>query len=159
MKYANRFAGHLDKDDPRTPVHGAAGCIWPTIPAQRYIVVSSDATGIFAPFILTPALVIRLRTQPDHDDYEYFPTSVPPPWTITRCVKVWNPTTRGYRWELDMNAGSGICDVSWRVEFPEQKCNVTVPLGNKICPGGIPPGQAGSTFRLEQVEWNKTSPP
>lgn len=157
--YDDRFAGHMETDDPRTPLHGAAGCIWPTVPAWHLQVKSDDATGIFAVWNVTPALLVRLRTQPDHDFYEYFPTSVPPPWAITRAVKVWNPSTGGYRWELDMNAGSGICAVEFRVEFPEQKCNVTHVLGNKECPGSVPAGASGETFRLIQVEWDETNPP
>ena len=157
--YNDHFAGHMETQDPRTPVHGAAGCVWPTIPAQRYQVGSSNAWGVFAPFILTPALVIRLRTQPDHDAFGYFPTSVPPPWAITLCRKVWNPETGGYRWELDMNAGSGICAVEFRVEFPEQKCNVNVILGNQSCPGGTPAGSSGDTFGMKQVEWDAIAPP
>lgn len=158
-KYADRFSGHLANGDPRTPLHGAGGCVWPTFPAQRYSILSSDASGVFQVFNFTPGLVIRLRTQPDHDIYEYVPFAVPPPWQITLCRKVYNPTTEGYRWELDMNAGSGICSVQWRVEFPFQKCNVDVTLGNKECAGGVPPGASGATFRMEQVEWDEVTPP
>lgn len=157
--YDNHFAGHMESGDPRTPLHGAAGCVWPTVPAMRYLLISDDATGVFLPFKTTGALVARTIVTLDHDLYGYVPLAWPPLWNCTKCQKVSDPSTGGYRWQIEFNAGSGVCSVSIDKAFPEQKCNVTVPLGNYTCPGQVPAGQTGTTFRMEQVEWDEATPP
>lgn len=157
--YADRFAGHMPDGDPRTPLHGAAGCVWPTVPATRYLFTSDDATGIFLPFKLLGALVIRSVATVDHDLYSYISMAWAPPWELVYCRKVKDPSTSGYRWQIQMHAGSGLCLVTIDAPFPNQKCNVTVPLGAYECPFSVPPGTTGSTFRMEQVEFDETSPP
>lgn len=149
----------MPEGDPRTPVHGAAGCVWPTVPAMRYVITSDNATGIFLPFNTFNALVIRPTVTVDHDLYAYQAIAWPPPWTLVYCRKVYDADTAGYRWQLQMHAGSGLCLVTIDKPFPFQKCNVEVPLGAHSCPNPIPPGTTGSTFRMVQVEFDDTEPP
>lgn len=156
--YYDRFSGHFESADPRTPLHGAAGCIWPTVPAFRYCLKSDNATGVFWLLNFTGILVIRTTAAVDHDDYRYVPIAPPPPYNITRCRKVWNPLTTGYRWEVDMDLGSGLCPVSWRIERPNEKCNVNVILGARSCPSPPPLGSTGSTFRMLQVVYDEACP-
>ena len=157
--YANHFAGHLPEGDPRTPVHGAAGCVWPTVPAMRYYFTSDNATGIFLPFQVLGALVIRPTIAVDHNLFAYQAVVWPPPWALVYCRKVADPDSTGYRWQVQFHAGSGLCLVTIDIPFPNQGCNVTVPLGNQVCPIMGPAGQSGDTFRMEQVEFDDVLPP
>ncbi|MCK5292957.1 MAG: hypothetical protein KAR39_13185 [Thermoplasmata archaeon] len=156
--YDNHFAGHFESADPRTPLHGAGGCVFPTVPAMRYCLRSNNATGLMAILNYTGILVIRPVVTLDMDFYQYQPVAPPPPFGVTRCVKVYNPVTEGYRWEVNINMGSGVCPMEWRIEKPFSACNVDVLLGARSCPGGIPPGSTGSTFTMYQVEYDGTCP-
>lgn len=158
-KYADRFSGHMETDDPRTPLHGAAGCTWPTVPATRYLLKSDDATGVFLPLNFLGARVIRMVNTLDHDSYSFVPLAGPPTFTILLCRKVANKATGGYRWELDLDGFSGCGVLEIRVEFPAGKCNKTVPLGNWVCPLFPLAGSTGSTFRMLQIEYDQTDPP
>lgn len=157
MLYDDHFSGHLDHRDPRTPVHGAAGCTWPTIPAMRYLLKSENATGAWAVWNTSGTLLLRVALTPDHDQYDYVPAGTPPGWSITRARKSWNPSTEGYTWELFLNFGGSLCVVEIVIERPEEKCNVDVAIGDRSCPAL--PGSSGSSFSMRQVEWNDAVPP
>lgn len=157
--YANRFAGHLTDGDPRTPLHGAAGCTFPTVPAFRYFFYSSNATGVWFPFRIFGALVIRPTDTVDHDFYAYAAVAWPPPWALEYCRKIKEPNGRGYRWQIAINAGSGACRTVWDIPYFEQKCNHTILLGDRECPEIPLAGSSGSNFRMYQVEYDEALPP
>lgn len=58
MLYANRFAGHLSSDDPRTIISGAGGCTWPTIPPFRVQLSSTNPTGEWL-FLRTRPIILE----------------------------------------------------------------------------------------------------
>lgn len=159
MKYSDRFAGHLDHLDPRTPVHGAAGCVWPTVPAMRYYLTSDDATGIFLPLNVSGILVMRMVTSVDHDDYRYVQFG---PFPVISCPwfrKRKDPESTGYIWDIIINGSSGCGpDLVWEIHRPMETCNRTIEIGNKCCPL-LPGSCTGSTFRAEQVEHDAFQPP
>lgn len=158
MLYADRFSGHMDPADHRTPLHGAAGCVWPTVPPQRYYLTSGNATGVFVPFNLSGMLVARMVGSVDHNLYNYAQLGPFPGISLVRCEKHAQPDGIGYRWLVEIDAGSGCGIVSWDLDFPEQTCNRDVPLGNRSCPI-LPVGSTGSQMRMIQVEFDKSSPP
>lgn len=154
-----QFSGHLWEGDPRSQVHGAGGCTWPTLPAMRYQLISDNATGIFFVWSLTPGLMVRMVNTVDHDLYKYVGVSIPLPFSLTRARKVYNPITWGYRWELDFEMGSGCSPILYRQERPLEKCNVNVLLGDGFCVEHPELGRFGSTFRMLQVKYDETEPP
>lgn len=156
MLNLHRFNGHLDMADPRTPVHAAAGCTWPSIPAYRYLLVSANAYGVLAPLNTTGILVEQAGAGPSHDAMQYNMIAAPPPILFAILYKNWVEDPPGYEWDIGIVASMcGILQTT--LEFPIQKCNVDFTIGEMSCSGYY--GGTGSTFQAKQVEWNRTLPP
>lgn len=152
MLYADRFAGHLDHRDPRTPVQGAGGCPWPTIPPYRVQFSSTNATGQFEFLQHSPVILEQVPSVFHHRLLEWQVIEAPPEvyqWTL---YKTFTPDLFP-GWEYSYV----IFLIGWPDEVPythflSGKCNVDVLLGDIGIPYGT--GSPGSAFTLFQVEWN-----
>lgn len=159
MKYADRFSGHLDNGDTRTPCTAAGGCVWPTMPALRYRIVSDDATGVFLPLNVVGVLISKVTLGTAHDLCNYASDQVEPSPINVIGVKRYTKETEGYQWEIDFLIGSGCGLVETVTKRPLEKCNQDFVIGDYPCPLNPAVGRTGSTCRALQVEWDQTQPP
>jgi len=154
--YTDRFKGHLSHLDPRGPLTGAGGCVWPTIPAYRYRLQTTNAYGSLSVLNTWPILIEQVTPAPGHDDMQYLMIGGPPP--ITFCI-VWKRVAadrQSYDWEIGISAaGCGIMEKT--VTRSRRKCNEDFPIGEMACPSYY--GGTGTNFQAKQVEWDKTAPP
>ena len=156
MLYANRFAGHLDMDDPRTPVTAAGGCVWPTVPAHRYLLQSDNATGSLASLLSAGLLVEKVTSGPAHNFCSW--SLVFPHPSILECA--WQKTRvaspLGYTWYFSLRILPGSV---WQtiLSFELRKCNVDVPIGVVTSPDSS--DHTGTDFKALQVEWDQWTPP
>lgn len=154
--YSDRFEGHLSHLDPRGPLTAAGSCIWPTIPAYRYQLSTTNAYGSLAVLNTWPILIQQVTPSPGHDIMQYNMLSGPPP--IIFCV-VWKRSAAdrlSYDWEIGISAtGCGIMEKT--INKTRRKCNEDFFIGAMDCTMFY--GGTGSSFQAKQVEWNKTSPP
>lgn len=158
-RYDDQFSGHIETNDPRTPLSAAGGCTWPTIPPYRLWLVSDDATGDLAFFNFAPLLLEWDAPQPAHDlaewqligDDDYAESAI--------AEKLFTQGQNTYRWRFEIEV----------IAIPEEplvfgiirdigRCNVTIPLPN-VWAFDIDRGRTGDTFRMEQVVWDEDSPP
>lgn len=157
--YADRFAGHMPEGDPRGPLSAAGGCVWPTVPAFRYWLISDDATEELAFFNTDPVLVEFDSPQPSHSYAKW--TLVPPHAYVLAAIaekRHW-PGEGVYRWHfnIDVDEFPGH-PLIFSIERPAETCNRNLPLPNVVAfdPAS---GETGDTFRMEQIVWDQTSPP
>lgn len=158
MLYDDRFSGHLSHEDFRTPVTGAGGCTWPTIPAARYYLSSEDATGILSVLNVTGILVLpTTEVDPAHDVRNWF--SVGHIYAATVFRKTWVPGRPGFDWDVELTISSPCgSTLQWHIEEPIRKCNYDILLGSRCCPM-LPGSCTGDTFTAYQVEDNEITPP
>lgn len=155
--YANRFAGHLESGDPRTPMQGAGGCPWPTIPPHRVQFSSTDATGQFV-FLRTFPVILEQVASPFHHTLLTYESIESPPevynWTLYKTYD--RESYPEYSWYLI------IMLVGWPAEVPYAKfvsgpCNRDVVWGDIGIPYGV--GSPGSHFIQFQVEYDQMRAP
>jgi hypothetical protein len=157
--YANRFAGHLEDEDPRGPLSAAGGCTWPTIPAFRYWLISDDATGDLAFFNTDPVLIQFASVQPAHDSAGWTPHGANPFITFGIAAKLFEQGDPTYLWQFVFGiVAIPEAPLVFEVTRSLEKCNRDIPLPN-VWAFDIDRGVTGDTFRMEQIEWDKTSPP
>lgn len=155
--YADRFAGHYFTGDPRTPVQGAGGCVWPTVPPYRVQFSSTTATGQWEFLRYTPVIFQQVESPFHHNLLTYEMIEQPGPvyaWTLYKTH------TRSLfpEWEWQMC----IMLIGWPDEvcFAKSKtgkCNVDVVWGNLSIPYGA--GLTGATFTQFQVVYDKLRHP
>lgn len=156
-KYADRFEGHMPVGDPRTPLTGSAGCVWPTVPAWNYLVVSDDATGVLS-FLNTLGIQLKPHaTQRDFDDFRWSLNGGVPPVVNPELMKTELTDPYGYR--LTFTATTVWGTFQSVTDFTERVCNCCHPLTRTTVGFPIPLGDTGDTFRLLQVEFDETRPP
>ena len=156
-KYANHFAGHIEHGDPRTPVTAAAGCLWPTMPAHRYLLTSQDASGMFLALNTVGVLFSKSTVGPGHDLCQWSGMGMPPPFVIAIAIKQAAPNKQTYTWTVTLSAlGVGLAIKT--VEFPLGDCNLDRLIGLF---GFANPflGNTGFSCQLQQVEFDHTEPP
>lgn len=156
--YDDHFSGHMESGDWRTPVTGAGGCIWPTVPPARWYLASTNATGLLFFLNITGLLCLpSTEIAPNHDQFDWF--GVGGPIAVTLCRKTYKPERPGYDFDVQLSVGSpcgGTLD--FHVERGVEKCNRDILLGNQCCPSQ-PTWCTGSTFTAYQVEFDHTTPP
>lgn len=158
MLYADRFAGHLDPDDVRTPVYGAGGCTWPTIPAWKYYLASSNAYGIFAP-LTSQGILLESSDLEAHDDHEWHWVSGPtPPFYNATMRKIWYPASLQFQWRITLHVTTCGAAMEWIIDEDIRKCNYNIPLTDRTC-GTHAFSGTGSHFTAYQVEWDSSKPP
>lgn len=157
--YANPFAGHIEGGDPRGPLSAAGGCTWPTIPAYRYWLKSDDATGDLAFFNTNPVQVQFDSPQPGHDTGVWRLFVANPYVSAAVAAKVFSQGNSTYVWFFNINVVAiPEALLSFRVDRNVETCNRDLPLPNTWA-FDIDRGVTGDTFRFEQIEWDKESPP
>lgn len=157
-RFDNLFESHMPEGDPRTLVTGAGGCIWPTVPARRYLLVSDNPTGIWN-FLATDGLLIEhLLFFPGHELAGYFGGGGGTPISFIVAGKRYNRPDDFYTWEFQIQHGECSSQVNFTVIRPIETCNRPIPLGNRFCIDE-PGSETGSTFRMLQVVYDQTEPP
>ena len=157
MLYADRFAGHLDMDDPRNALTAAGGCPWPTIPPYRVQLSSTNASGQFA-FLRTLPIILELIASPVQHGLATWETIEAPGVVYNATVyKVYTPSAFPlYSWQLVLLLAG------WPAEVPFAQdasgpCNVDVTWGDLSIPYGA--GSPGSEFKQFQVEFDQLRSP
>lgn len=154
--YDDHFSGHLEHGDPRTPLTAAGACVWPTMPAHRYLLSSTDAYGILSPINGQGILVEKDTVGIAHDSCTWNMIRGPAPILFVFLTKSTAPDRQSYYWDIAMSAT--VCGImTARVTRSLRKCNEDFPIGDLVCPGYY--GGTGSTFKAEQVEWDHLEPP
>lgn len=154
--YANRFAGHLRTFDPRTPLTAAGACIWPTVPAHRYLLKSEDATGVLLGLNTQGILIERTTVGIGHDTSQWSMIAGPPPILWALVFKETLPDRLSYRWTVAISASfCGILLKNWTLS--RRKCNVDFHIGNMPCVSTS--DETGPTFTAYQVEYASSEPP
>ena len=154
--YDNHFAGHYETGDPRTPVTAGAGCVWPTVPAHRYLLKSTTATGILLGLNTQGILVEKGSPGPAHDECIFNMIDGPAPILFASIRKRWLSSIDGYAWDIGIVVS--ICGgLEKTLDFPHQTCNRDFEIGNMPCP--LTSDETGPDFTAYQVEWNHTTPP
>lgn len=160
MKYDPyyRFVGHLGGDDPRTNLHGAGGCVWPTVPAYRYLLTSDNPTGPFQ-FLSTVGLLVQFASGDlGHDLALWLGPWNPLPGVTCTAFKSMEPSGMAWRWTIGIKVPT--CpSPAWGYFGPFYGvCNVDQVLGNIQC---ILPsiGETGSDLQMRQCEHDATGPP
>lgn len=161
MLYCDRFKAHLADDDPRNLYDTSAGCTWPTIPAYRYAMMSSDASG-FLDFLTYEGVI-----------FEYWPyvgsyisrqwygpiSPVPVSWAIAQKKLTENP--HGHEWIITVQFAVCSNPTIWTVNRGYSPCNVDFPLERKTfdMPECTCSGDTGNNLKMFQVEWDEWTPP
>jgi len=157
-RYIDRFQSHMPEGDPRTPLFGAGGCPWPTVPAYRYLLVSAHATGIWE-FLNDDGILIEFVSFGDnHDLIQYEGPLGPGPLEYAQVWKEYVPGAPTFAWELSLKHEQCGGVLFIHKEFSLQPCNRNWLLGNYECASGYP-GETGHSFSMRQVEYNKNVPP
>lgn len=156
MLYADRFSGHIEYGDPRTPVTAAGACIWPTIPPHRFLLQSEDTSGVLDVFS-APGVLIEKVTPGDAHNFCSWGLVVPVPGIVSLTLQKQRLyTPHRYRWYFSMwILGCGAVDKL--IYRPVERCNRDVPIGSLGWGGTC--GWTGDSFTAYQVEWNETQPP
>lgn len=154
---ADPFAGHLPKGDPRGPIFGSGGCTWPTVPAWRLFIGSSDASGVLS-FLNGPGIMCQVHEphgNPNAMQWDIW--SAPPP--ILSGVILKQRFTDPLRYSMSMVFLTVWGPLESSAEFPAQKCNVDHPLPEATVEVLVPIGSTGTTMKLYQVKWDENFPP
>lgn len=155
-KETRPFSGHFHQDDPRWALTGAAGCTWPTIPAQRYLLVSGNATGIWATVMMDGFKFGRNSPNYQHDPTIWVTFQNPIGYGKGQLTKTYNRDTRKVTWRLQLDSiycYFGI-DESWEKE--ESKCNGIITLGEATCTPDT--GNLGSDCKLLPCQYDTWIP-
>lgn len=156
-KWDNRFAGHMENLDPRTPFFGCAGCTWPTVPGWHLFLGSDDATGALA-WLNTIGIQLQIGAPPhDPKNLQWIQNGGAPPILDVFLLKNEVVDPYGYIFSGVITTVLGFVEFSQR--FPEKTCNCCHPLPNVDLGAAPVLGTTGDTFRLLQVEWDQERPP
>lgn len=158
MHADDRFSGHLDNLDPRTPIFASGACDWPTIPAYRYMLVSDDAIGIMD-FLNTDGILIEHMWTGGgiHLTQWSGPLNLVPV-TVALFVKEWEDSNDHSDWRF-LISFLGFGPIGGSFVRPQGPCNVPMTLGNYQIPTCPSCGETGATFRMLQVEHDQVLPP
>jgi hypothetical protein len=154
--YGNRFAGHIPNGDPRTPLTGAVGCIWPTFPPRKWRLWCTAAQGILTDLNYPGLLLEWQSTDPAHDLCSWRVISPPPAiWYCVLNKQEWNGPEGAFIYDLTIHFYT--CILSALLYRPEERCNRDYLVGNLVC--DYTGDQTGNDLALYQVEFNQTMPP
>ena len=144
--------------DPRTLLHAAGGCNWPTVPAYRYGFKCPTGTGPWS--VLNNAyMVFEFRgAGPDHDLAYWDAFILPLAFTRGIIVKQRQPGTNNYTWTLEVEWGV-LGNISIKtVPGDPDGCNENVLVPHMVFPL-IPGFESGDDSSLIPVEFDDTEPP
>lgn len=158
MKYANRFAGHMHPDDPRTPLQGAAGCTWPTVPAFRFKLRTENAYGLLTFWNYNNALLQQQPGSHEHNELWWLGSNLPLGCSYLIVGKHYTHPASIFTWTVALILTGPYTLISVEVPFEFGVCNRDWPIGDFTSPF-LPDSGMGSTCRLTQVEFDKTQEP
>lgn len=153
-KYLNRFKGHMRSGDPRTPVTGAGGCTWPTVPPWRIKLSSRNATGEWA-FLNTKLLLLEQDPQSSsHNRVVWRAIDKPDEVYWVLVEKIYIPSLHpAFRYWLS------ILLTGWAHEWTWPK-NCVGSCNRNLRWGDLRRSQrsasTGSSFTQHQIEFDKT---
>lgn len=152
------FRGYFKKGDPRGPMFASLGSIWPTVPAYRYRIGSSDASGDWL-FLKTTGILFEFAEAIDDFIHLWHTTDDLPEWICSVAfTREWVPVFQRVYWRLRIQT------TYWSLPYQAQqihgikKSNTDLRLGNMATPFG-PPGSPGIRLRAYQVEYDEENPP
>lgn len=155
--YDDAFSGHLTSDDPRTLLQAAGGCVWPTIPPFRYALCTGNSTGMLTPLMFTKVIFEQTTAAPGHDFMRWLMISGPLPVVAGWVDKTYVRSRDEVDWVVSLSVSSPCGILVWEFTRPPEQCNRDFNIGNKDCPGVPSSGSTGSTTKLIQLEWDKTT--
>lgn len=155
-RYNDYFRSHMFPGDPRTPLTAAGACTWPTVPAHRYLLTTTDADGILAPLNSQGILMEKDTVGVAHDFCTWNMISAPAPIMFAFMYKT--TETGGMSWKWELAIAATVCGIMTKNLLGHTgKCNVDFPIGNMSCPGYY--GNTGASFRAAQVVFDESAPP
>lgn len=155
----NPFTGRLADGDPRGPLSAAGGCVWPTIPASRYWLISDDATLDLSFLNNEPVLLEFTSPQPAHNLGTWNLLPPDPNVATAVIVKLANALETGYRWFFNIQTiAIPEAPLLFFIARDHETCNRDLALPNTFA-FDIDRGVTGDTFRMEQIEWDQLAPP
>lgn len=156
----DRFSGHFNTGDPRTPLHSARSCIWPTVPPFHWRMEVDSAYGFLACLWPDTLFLERPGILHDHDLTEWSPVVHPPCIRFCSFRKIWIEESKRTMYTLFFVMQA----IFWPVTFTwfegEHACNRDWELGDwhhDLWPPLPPSGFTNAVLR--QVEWGETYPP
>lgn len=156
--YAWRFGGHLRAGDPRTLATAAGGCTWPTIPAHRYLITSTNATGIWEYLNTTGILVQKAGIHVAHNTTVWVGPLNVCPCTTAWARKDYHHPDVCYEWHFVIWTTGAGGFLRMHVVRPYSPCNCNLDLGSHHSEEP-PRGDTGSGCVMRQVEFDQTEPP
>lgn len=158
MKYERRFEGHLSVDDPRTPLTGAGGATWPTIPPWNWYLYAPAAWGAFTGLRVFGILLINQWGHQYHDELWWDGDSGGPRIYWGRYTRKWiKPADYVHhtfhvhnKWTLDE------LHLEWHVQPGPANVNLACPTDAAHPPWN---GGLGEGAILAQCEWDEWGPP
>lgn len=155
-RYTDYFTSHMFPGDPRTPLTAADACTWPTVPAHRYWLTSDNATGILESLNADGVLFTKATPGVAHDDCQWNMIAGPFPFITGIMWKRPRIDAPGYRWIVTFT--TVFCGMMQKeILRPVETCNRSFTIGEMECQ--FSSDHTGSTFRAEQVVFDKTRPP
>lgn len=158
MLYDDRFAGHLDSLDPRTPLFAPGACDWPTIPAYRYMIVSDDATSVMSVLNTTGILIEHRDIGGGVNLTQWDGPKNIVPVTLCLCTKTWVDSGADSLWQF-LIVWPFVGALLFSFTRSLGPCNVPMAIGDRAITGVPSAGSTGASCRMLQVEWDQDLPP
>lgn len=157
--YTDRFSGHMPVGDPRTPLHGAGGCDWPTVPPRRWALYAPLAWGWVAAWATQHVLLEWSNVGVAHDDCWWYMIDGPSIVGDATIRKRWLRDPRKIQYDIVVSTDS-ICGVfTWKLTQNEEACNRKFRLSGQDCYLEPELGGTGKFVDMRQVEFDATEAP
>jgi len=153
----NRFSGHMAEGDPRDLMFACGGCDWPTVSAYKYLLVSTNATGVLE--FLNTAGILMEPLEPLGSSWQFQYMLAEAPIIVVGAVMVrYFPVVEDkYRFDLWVSLVAG--NLFSITDFPRGPCNGVHALTQGSVGFPVELGNTGSDFKALPVEWNESRPP
>lgn len=157
MSVSNPFRGHSRTTDPRTPLWGAGGSVFPTTPAYRYRLGAEHATGHWV-FLRSTGVLFTLHGEMFHNYGQYrHSEGVIAPFQWMRLQRHFRAVTDDVLWVITYKlCQEAALYTTWWIRGRE-KTNVNMSFAWQTPYPDIPGHPGIST--LYQVEHDDRLPP
>lgn len=152
------FEGYFDPGDPRSPAFASEGATWPTCPAWRYLLASSDATGSWSFLRATGILFEFAQAVASHTHRWTGIQGMPACFSLCELDRQWLPIVSLVSWRLRIKTPCYWLPWQYVKITQPGPANVDIPLGPHYWPNG-PPGSSGKELTLYQCIWDEEEPP
>lgn len=153
----DRFTGHMPEGDPRDLMWACGGCNWPTVSAFKYLLCSTNATGVFS-FLNTEGILVKPLT-PYGSSWQFQWILDKAPVSVTFAILVRNFPVNVDEYRFSLQVGNPWGPFMSVTDFPRGNCNITHMLTQASVGFPVELGNTGSGFRAVQVEWDEDRPP